>query len=78
MNLFTVLFVVFLVLKLVGVIAWSWWLVCLPLIIYVLLMTYVVLRVRHLRRHQRASALAWVLAEQSRASALRHGIGRRE
>ena len=29
-----VLFINFLVLKLVGVITWSWWLVCLPLIIY--------------------------------------------
>ena len=27
------LFIVFLILKLVGVINWSWWLVCLPLII---------------------------------------------
>ncbi len=31
MSLAVVLFVVFLVLKLVGVIAWSWWLVTLPL-----------------------------------------------
>ena len=31
--LFT-LFIVFLILKLVGVITWSWWLVCLPLLIY--------------------------------------------
>lgn len=33
-SLCIILFVVFLVLKLTGVIAWSWWLVCLPLIIY--------------------------------------------
>lgn len=31
MNLFTALFLVFLVLKLIGTIAWSWWLVTLPL-----------------------------------------------
>ena len=29
-----ILFLVFLVLKLTGVIAWSWWIVCLPLIVY--------------------------------------------
>ena len=29
------LFIVFLILKLCGVIAWSWWFVCLPLIISV-------------------------------------------
>ena len=33
-SLCTVLFLVFLILKLTGVIAWSWWLVFLPLIIY--------------------------------------------
>ena len=33
-SLCIILFVVFLILKLTGVIAWSWWLVCLPLIIY--------------------------------------------
>ena len=32
-GLCQILFVVFLCLKLAGVIAWSWWLVCLPLII---------------------------------------------
>jgi len=31
MNIFFVLFIVFLVLKLTEVIAWSWWLVTLPL-----------------------------------------------
>ncbi len=31
MSLGVLLFVIFLVLKLVGVIAWSWWLVTLPL-----------------------------------------------
>lgn len=31
MNLFSVMFVVFLVLKLTNVIDWSWWLVTLPL-----------------------------------------------
>ena len=33
LGLGTILFIVFLVLKLVGVISWSWWLVCLPLLI---------------------------------------------
>ena len=33
-SLCIILFVVFIVLKLTGVISWSWWLVCLPLIIY--------------------------------------------
>lgn len=33
MGILDVLFIVFLVLKLTGVIAWSWGLVCLPLII---------------------------------------------
>lgn len=31
MGLLEILFIIFLVLKLVGVIAWSWWLVFLPL-----------------------------------------------
>lgn len=37
MSLLTVLFVVFLVLKLIGIISWSWLLVFLPLIIEVIL-----------------------------------------
>lgn len=40
--LFT-LFVVFLILKLVGVITWSWWLVCLPLLIYAGIIVFVLL-----------------------------------
>lgn len=40
--LFT-LFIVFLILKLVGVIAWSWWLVCLPLLIYAGIIVFVLL-----------------------------------
>lgn len=37
-------FIVFLILKLTNVIAWSWWLVCLPLLIWlgVLLLTLVI------------------------------------
>jgi len=31
MNFFTCLFIVFLVLKLVGIISWSWWIVTSPL-----------------------------------------------
>lgn len=33
-SVFAVLTIVFLVLKLTGVIAWSWWAVCSPLLIY--------------------------------------------
>lgn len=33
MSLLTILFLIFLILKLVGVIAWSWFIVFLPLII---------------------------------------------
>lgn len=35
MSFLMVLFLIFMVLKLVGMITWSWWLVCLPLIIQV-------------------------------------------
>jgi hypothetical protein len=42
-SLCTVLFLVFLILKLTGVIAWSWWLVFLPLIIYAGLIALVLL-----------------------------------
>ena len=56
MNIFTVLFVVFLVLKLVGVIAWSWWLVFLPLIIWVGIVTWYVYLV-HKRRQQTLARL---------------------
>ena len=38
-----ILFVVFLILKLVGVITWSWWLVCLPLLIYAGIIVFVLL-----------------------------------
>lgn len=41
MGILEVLFVVFLVLKLTGVIAWSWWLVCAPL--YPALVIYIIL-----------------------------------
>ena len=37
MSLLTVLFVVFLILKLIGIISWSWLIVFLPLIIEVIL-----------------------------------------
>lgn len=36
MSFLMVLFLIFMVLKLCGVITWSWWLVCLPLIIQVI------------------------------------------
>jgi len=43
MGIAEILFVIFLVLKLVGVIAWSWWWVCSPLwIIYGLLLIVMV------------------------------------
>lgn len=32
-SLLSVLFIIFLILKLCNVITWSWWLVCLPLIV---------------------------------------------
>ena len=44
MGIAEVLFVIFLVLKLVGVIAWSWWWVCSPLwIIYGLCFIFMVI-----------------------------------
>jgi len=67
MSLWTVLFVVFLVLKLVGVIAWSWWLVFLPLIIWVGIIVWYVYLV-HKRRQQ---ALARLLARERAMSHLR-------
>jgi len=51
MNIFTVLFVVFLVLKLVGVIAWSWWLVFLPLLVWLWIIIWYVHLV-HKRRQR--------------------------
>ena len=46
MGIFEVVTIVFVVLKLTGVIAWSWWLVLLPLIIsvsiYVIMLTVVI------------------------------------
>jgi hypothetical protein len=41
-GMFGLLFIVFLVLKLVGVIAWSWWLVFLPLIAWAVLVIGVI------------------------------------
>jgi len=41
MSFLMILFLVFMVLKLVGVITWSWWLVCLPLIIQFVLIVIV-------------------------------------
>lgn len=41
MNLLTILFVVFLTLKLTGYIAWPWWWVASPL--WILLLAYVVM-----------------------------------
>lgn len=43
MGLCEVLFAVFLVLKLIGVIAWSWFWVCSPLIIIVILVIIAIL-----------------------------------
>jgi len=44
MGIAEILFVIFLVLKLVGAITWSWWWVCAPLwIVYGLLALFVVI-----------------------------------
>lgn len=43
MSFLMVLFLIFMVLKLVGIITWSWWLVCLPLIIQLVLTVIVAL-----------------------------------
>lgn len=39
MNLFSALFVLFVALKLTGAIDWSWWTVCTPLLVGLLLAT---------------------------------------
>lgn len=40
MSIFSLLFILFLVLKLVGVLTWSWLLVCSPLIVWAALYLY--------------------------------------
>ena len=55
MGLAEILFVVFLVLKLVGVISWSWWIVTAPLwgVYSTLLLEIVLLGLSNLFRHPR-------------------------
>jgi len=52
-SIFTILFIVFLILKLVGKIAWSWWWVTAPIwgpIAVFFIITFIIFTVNHFRR----------------------------